>query len=314
MSHALSSRTLPPLVYKLLILSAALFWGGSFVVLKDAIDAVAPAWLLAIRFSLAALVLGIVCHKRISLNLDRNHLVAGGITGLLNGAGYLVQNIGLLGTTPGRNAFITGIYCVLTPFFYWAFAKRRPAIHNVVAAILCVAGLGFLSLGDDLSLSLSWGDILTLVSAGFFAAEIASYAVLAKDADPITLTVIQFVVYALVCAVGGLMMDPLPEASAFTPAFWQQMAYLVLASSCLATIAQNVGQKHVPAAEAALFLSFESVFGVLFSVLFGFESLTALLLAGFGLIFASMLVSELMPSPESAEAERELEEGKHPAL
>ena len=53
-----SRRELPPVVYKLLILSAALFWGGSFVVLKDAINAVTPSWLLAIRFSLAALVLG----------------------------------------------------------------------------------------------------------------------------------------------------------------------------------------------------------------------------------------------------------------
>ncbi len=314
MPESVSRKELPSIVYKLLILSAAVFWGGSFVVLKDAIDAVPPSWLLAIRFSLAAIVLGLICHRRIAENLDRSHLVAGGITGLLNGLGYLIQNIGLLGTTPGRNAFITGIYCVMTPFFYWAFAKRRPAIHNVVAALLCVAGLGFLSLGDDLSLAIGWGDILTLVSAGFFAAEIASYAILAKDEDPITLTVVQFVVYAIVCAAGGLITEPLPDGSAFTPEFWQQMAYLVLCSSCLATIAQNVGQKHVPAAEAALFLSFESVFGVLFSVLFGYESLTALLLVGFGLIFASMLVTELMPSPESREAERRLAEGERPAL
>ena len=33
-----SRRELPPVVYKLLILSAALFWGGSFVVLTDAIN------------------------------------------------------------------------------------------------------------------------------------------------------------------------------------------------------------------------------------------------------------------------------------
>ena len=309
-----SRRELPPVVYKLLILSAALFWGGSFVVLTDAINAVTPTWLLAIRFSLAALVLGFICRKRIAQNFDRSHLFVGGVTGLLNGLGYLVQNIGLLGTTPGRNAFITAIYCVMTPFFYWAFAKKRPAIHNVVAAVLCVTGLGFLSLGDDLSLSLSWGDILTLVSAGFFAAEIASYACLAKDEDPITLTVVQFCAYAIVCAIGGLLTEPLPPASAFTQDFWLQMAYLVIASSCLATVAQNIGQKHVPAAEAALFLSFESVFGVLFSVLFGYEALTLTLFVGFAFIFVSMLITELMPSPEARAVEAELAAGGKPEL
>ena len=92
------------------------------------------------------------------------------------------------------------------------------------------------------------------------------------------------------------------------------MAYLVIASSCLATVAQNIGQKHVPAAEAALFLSFESVFGVLFSVLFGYEALTLTLFVGFAFIFVSMLITELMPSPEVRAVEAELAAGGKPEL
>jgi drug/metabolite transporter (DMT)-like permease len=58
---------------------------------------------------------------------------------------------------------------------------------------------------------------------------------------------------------------------------------------------QNVGQAHVPPAQASLLLSLESVFGVLFSVLFFGEELTLQLALGFTLVFCAILLSELAP-------------------
>ena len=42
--------------------------------------------------------------------------------------------------------FLTAVYCVLVPFLYWAFARVRPDRYNVIAAVLCVAGVGLVSL------------------------------------------------------------------------------------------------------------------------------------------------------------------------
>ena len=55
---------------------------------------------------------------------------------------------------------------------------------------------------------------------------------------------------------------------------------------------QSIGQKYTPASQAALILSLEGVFGVIFSVVFYSEKMTPRLVAGFALIFVSVLISE----------------------
>ena len=61
-------------------------------------------------------------------------------------------------------------------------------------------------------------------------------------------------------------------------------------------VVQNVGQSIVEPATAALLLSLESVFAVIFSVVFYHEVLTPRVIVGFALIFAAVLVSEVLPS------------------
>ena len=73
------------------------------------------------------------------------------------------------------------------------------------------------------------------------------------------------------------------------------MAYLVIFASCVALVIQNVALAHVPPAQASLFLSLESVFGVLFSVMLCGEQVGLKLVAGFVLIFGAILVSEMFP-------------------
>ena len=72
--------------------------------------------------------------------------------------------------------------------------------------------------------------------------------------------------------------------------------YLTVMATCLCYILQNVGQKFTPPSTAALIMSLEAVFGVLFSVIFTSEQLTPRLVCGFSLIFIAILVSELKPT------------------
>ncbi|WP_342636388.1 EamA family transporter [Collinsella intestinalis] len=61
---------------------------------------------------------------------------------------------------------------------------------------------------------------------------------------------------------------------------------------CVAILVQNLALAHVPSATGSLLLSLESPSGVLFSVLLAGEMLSARLVAGFALIFCSIVVSE----------------------
>ena len=88
-----------------------------------------------------------------------------------------------------------------------------------------------------------------------------------------------------------------------------QMAFLIVFASVVAFGIQNVSLAYVPPAQASLFLSLESVFGVVFSVLLYGEVLTARLVIGFILIFAAILVNELL-APR-VEAKRAIVAFKH---
>ena len=52
------------LVAKLALLLATLIWGSSFIIMKDALDDITTYYLLAIRFTGAFVLLGIVFLKK----------------------------------------------------------------------------------------------------------------------------------------------------------------------------------------------------------------------------------------------------------
>lgn len=290
----------PP--YKLMLLLAAALWGGSFVILKGALDVIPASWLIGIRFVLAGLVMCVLFWRRLSRYLDRGHLTAGIALGVTGGIAYLVQNLGLVDTTPGHNAFLTATYCVMVPFLHWVVKRVRPTAANLVAAVLALAGVGVLTLGSD-DFTLRWGDWMTILGAFWFAVQIEVMHAVAKGRDVLTMTVVEFFVMGLTSLAYGALFEPFPDVSVFASRdLWFQMAYLVLLSSCVCTLIQNIGQANVEPAQASLLMSLESVFGVAFSVIIYHEPLTLPLAAGFAMVFAAVLISELVPARAEADA------------
>ena len=285
-------QSIPTWAYELSLLMVAAIWGGAFVVLKDTLDAMTPAWIIAIRFVLASLVMVLAFHRRLVRYLDGSHVLAGVLVGVPEGVGFMVQNLGLAGTTPGRNAFLTATYCVMVPFLNWALLRRRPGAGSVLAAVLCLVGIGFLSLGGDTGAGLGTGDVLTLVSAVFFALNIVATGRYAPAHDSMVLTTVMFVADAVICTVWAALTEPVPDLAALPASFWMGMAYVVLFSTVLCLLIQAVALSRVPAAKGALLLSLESVFAVVFSIAFYGERVTAPLLVGFALIFAAMMVGQ----------------------
>lgn len=177
-------------------------------------------------------------------------------------------------------------------------AKRRPTVFNLVAAVMCIAGVGFVSLGGDFTFSMRWGDAMTLLSAVFFALHMVMVPVFADRRDIMTITIVQIGTSGLCGIAIGALSEPTPAFSSLGIDFWVQLGYLVIFASCLAMVFQNVAQAKIPPAQASLLLSLESVFGVAFSVLLYGEELTWMLLAGFALIFCAIVISEIFPRPK----------------
>ena len=275
-----------------LVLTAAI-WGFAFVVVKDSLDYIGAVYMIAIRYSMAALVMALIFIKKWRL-LNKQYIKHGLLSGLFLFIGYTSQTIGCNYTTAGKNAFITTIYVILVPFVVWLVEKKRPGWYEFVAAVISLTGIGLLALGTGDTAGINIGDILTMVCGVFFALHIfwtAKYGV--QGDDPLFLTLLQFIV----CAVGGWILAPFYDGAFPLAAMQNQrvilsMLYLGLFSTLLCFSLQNTGLKYVQSSLASLFLSFESVFGVLFSTLFLHEKLTLRMGIGCVLIFVAVVLAE----------------------
>ncbi len=272
---------------RLALLGATLLWGSSFVVLKATLDSVPTLWILAIRFTGAALLLSLLCLKELR-RVDWPCLRAGLLMGAALYAAYTRQTFGLEHTTPGKNAFLTATYCVLTPFLYWAFTRRRPDGWNILAALVCISGMALVSLNGDLSVGL--GEGLTMCCGFFYALHII-FTSRAMERYPVAvMTVLQFASAAALCWLTAPFAAPFPEA--IPSSSWLSIGYLCLFCTGVCYLLQTFGQKYTSPQTSSIILTLESVFGTLISVLFYHEQLTARELLGFALIFLAVIISE----------------------
>lgn len=269
------------------LLMASIIWGISFFVMKNAVSGIPVFLLLAFRFTVGFLLLTLLFWKKL-IHAGRAGLLHGALCGLMLFLAYTLQTFGLKGTTPGKNAFLTAVYCVLVPFVQWLLFRNKPTRWNWLAALMCLGGIGLVSLNGDLSIS--WGDGLTLLGGVMYALHLVAVGRFSRHDDPVMLTQMQFGTAAVCCWLCSLTMEKAPAA--LPENAWLELLYLAVFATTAAMLLQNVGQSVTPPAQASILLCLESVFGILFSVLMGYESLNARLLSGFALIFVAVVASE----------------------
>jgi drug/metabolite transporter (DMT)-like permease len=272
---------------KLALFSAAFIWGSSFFIMKNTVDVFTPYILLGFRFTIACILLSIIFWKKIK-EINFEYIWKGSIIGLFLFLAYSTQTFGLTETTPGKNALLTAIYCVIVPFLFWIVDKSKPDIYNFTAAIVCIAGIGMVSLTGDFTIG--YGDAFTLLGGFIYAGHIVAVAKLGKGKDPIIITILQFGFAAIFSWIAGFSFETFPKQ--WSMGSVAGLMYLAVFATAIALLFQNIGQKHTHPSAAAIILSLESVFGVLFSVVFFREQLTLRLIIGFIFIFIAVIVSE----------------------
>ena len=182
------------LLAKPMLFAAAFFWGASFMLMKGALDNIPTGYLIAIRFTVGAPLVALISWRQWK-SFTPDYLWRGGLAGLLLFGVYWSQTVGLETTTASNNAFLSAVYCVIVPFMAWLLFRERPDRYNVAAALLCLAGVGLVSLTETLTISV--GDGFTLLGAVFCAANIIAVARLGRGKDVMLFTVVQLSAVAL---------------------------------------------------------------------------------------------------------------------
>ena len=285
MSHL--SEKKQGIIGRLALLATTLIWGTSFVILKSALDSVDTLYILAFRFTGAAVLLLLMGVPQLK-KLDRGYLKGGVTMGAFLFLAYVLQTYGLVYTTPGINAFLTATYCILVPFLYWLISRRKPDKYNIVAAVVCITGMAFIFLRDGLKGGL--GETLTVCSGLFFALHIIATDRSADGRSPVLLSMLQFATAAVLAWICALCTGPVPTS--IPSGAVGSIIYLCVMCTAVCFLLQTIGQKYTPPASASVILTLESAFGTLFSVLLGQEVLSFRLVLGFVLIFCAVLISE----------------------
>lgn len=271
------------------LLLTAFIWGFAFVVVKNSLDLIPPIYMLAFRFTIASAALALVLGKRLR-RITKADLKSGAVLGLFLFLAYAFQTVGCQYTTAGKNAFLTTIYVIIVPFLHWIINHKRPNLYAITGAVTAMIGIGLLSLQGEGGIQL--GDLLTLICGFGFAIHLVYIDKYTEQQDPVLLTLLQLAFTALLSWITAPILDGAFPAEALQMSTVTGMLYLGLFSTLLGFLLQNVGQKYTAPSTASLLLSFEAVFGVLFSVLLLHEHLTLRMAAGCTLMFIAVLLVE----------------------
>ena len=157
---------------------AAFTWGSAFCVLKDTLENVSPIWLLASRFLLAGIIMTLVCIPRMK-KMSIRTLKRGIIMGIVLYFEFLFFTVGLQYTTSSKSSFIIGSYVAILPLIYWVIRGKKPQRADILAALVCIVGLGFILLGSfD---GVNKGDLISLLSAVCYAIHIVVTGIFARE-------------------------------------------------------------------------------------------------------------------------------------
>lgn len=277
------------LVADISLLIIAFIWGGGFVAVKDALNSITPFYITAIRLILAALLLGLIFFKTM-MKITKEDIICGSIIGVFLFGGFAAQTVGLQYTTAGKQAFLTTVYVVIVPFLSWKINKEKPHYYSIISTVLALIGIGFLNISDGFKLNMNIGDWLTLLSAFLFAAHIVSVSYFAQKINPIVLSVVQMLFAGVIALICALIFEP--KFSGINRSAFFSIFYLVVFSTMIAFLVQNVAQKYTNPNHVGIILCLESVFGAFLSVLILKEVFTLNMVIGCAIIFIAILISE----------------------
>ena len=253
------AATTPSACVFMLVVAAA-FWGSGNIANKTLLDDIGPLTALALRGTIAALIVLPV------LSFDRERRPVQGFyrsgirVALLFVAAATFQQVAYQWTTVTNAGFLVNTCTVVTPLLAWVILREQPHGRIVVAAIMTLCGAWLMCGAASLGTGINAGDAACLVSALFYAGwaiAIGHHAV--QYGCPLTTAFIQFGLAGVLLAPVALALET--PTLAGVVAAGPEVLYLAVFCTVGACLLTAIAQRRVSASVAVVLLSLEGVFG-----------------------------------------------------
>lgn len=277
----------------LMLVGVTAVWGWTFKVVQDAIDVYGVLPFLAVRFTIAALILAPLSLAR----MRRRTLKIGLVIGLVLGVSYFFQTLGLKYTSPTNSGLVTGLFVIFAPCFdRMLYGTRLRKLHWLAVGV----SLGGMALLTGFSPGeMRTGDAMTIVCAAGFGLHISLLSRHSRRHHPGALAAVQVAVVAvaawLAWPVAGALGSSLAPAPAWPTAdVWWRLAITGVLASGLAFYVQTFVQRRLSAMRTGIILTMEPLFAAMFGYLLAGDRLVAIQYVGAAVLFGAILTSEVV--------------------
>ena len=276
---------------ELLLAAVIIARSTSLLFSKTSLGTITPFNLLAVRFTLAFLILTLLFHKKMR-TIDGKILLRGALQG---GAFFLVmttETFGLRLTDSSTTSFITNSAIVIVPFLKAVLDRHLPDKRHVIIALITLTGVGFLTLKSG-SFSFGGGEAFCLLSAFLYACAIIITARLSRMGDPLILGILQVGFMGLFALTASFLFEQ-PRLPA-TPTEWGCILMLSLVCSCFGFTLQPVAQRYTTAERASQFCALSPLSATILGVIFLHEPFGIWGVVGAVLILTGILLQNIHP-------------------
>jgi drug/metabolite transporter (DMT)-like permease len=299
-----------PIAVGLLVVCTAL-WGLAFVFQKGAMQHMQPLTFAGVRYFLGSflvLPLAVWEYRRrtaAGLVLTREQWVRIAILSVAFFLGVWLQQVALLTTSVTNGGFITSLYVIFTPIVTYVTLRTKP--HPIVYAGAPLALVGIYLLTGARFDGFTMGDTQLLLCAICWGVQVSMLGALVRETGmPIFVSTINFFATAILASGLAFVLET-PTIGGMLDG-WIPILYSGVCSTAIAFTLQAIGQQYVPPANAAIILSGEALFAALGGALLLNERLPPIGYAGAAVIFATIIMVELVPALRGKRLEPTLRE------
>ncbi|MGG3467631.1 DMT family transporter [Neobacillus pocheonensis] len=272
----------------LMLLIVTIFWGSSYLFMKMGLVSIPEFNLIALRFGIAFLLAGIVFYRRI-LKADFKTIKYAFVLGTILFSVFASITYGIKTTSASNAGFLVSLTVIFVPLLLAVFFKKMPEKRIIFGVSLALTGIGFLTLNHQFKISI--GDFLCILGALFYAIHIIVTGKLTKNADSITLGVLQLGF----TGAWGLLFSIFLETPRLpsTTESWVSILVLGVLCSAIGFVTQTIAQKYTTPTHTGLLFSLEPVFAAIFAFAFAGEILTTKGYVGASLVLLGVFTAEI---------------------
>ena len=274
----------------LLLLSVAIAWGVTFLMVQDAINSTPVYAFIFFRFGIASMLMFFIAYKYLN-QINKRTIFYGVILGTFLFSAFATQTFGLLYTKSSIVAFITGLNVIFVPFLAYLVFKDHISKKVFIAAIVAVIGLYSLTMSGTLTVGI--GEFLTLICAFLFALQIIYTGKFSKEVNVFLLVLFQLITVTILSLIFSLSLDDVTFNLSYDYAFFKAVLITAIFATVYAFLIQTYMQQFTTASKTAIIFAMEPVSAAIFAYFMISETLTSIQLSGAVLIVLATIIAEV---------------------